>query len=250
MASGGRGGSGGIAVTAEGGYALVTLERAGVLAVVDLLEWTVTRLVPLGAGPRGVVVDPVDATVYCALAGQGELAVVHLDGVDLSNVDGTPQFEEDTRRCGAELCRARSRRRPGPGPLTSLPGEPRSPPGRSGVACTTWKAASTCLCLHVPPAREVRSRPEAGRLPRSWVPPGRVLLRIAALHAATTNDLVQELAVSAATVSHHTGVLRHSALITTERSGVSVRHALTPLGESLLGAHGVPGGRPPPGGSV
>lgn len=78
----------------------------------------------------------------------------------------------------------------------------------------------------------------------------RVLLRIAALHAATTNDLVQELAVSAATVSHHTGVLRHSALITTERSGVSVRHALTPLGESLLGAHGVPAGRPPPGGSV
>ncbi|MER6239714.1 hypothetical protein ABT185_27235 [Streptomyces clavifer] len=84
----------GIAVTAEGGYALVRLERAGVLAVVDLLEWTVTRLVPLGAGPRGIVIDPADGTVYCALAGQRSLAVVHLDGVDLSNADGTPQFEE------------------------------------------------------------------------------------------------------------------------------------------------------------
>lgn len=84
----------GIAVTAEGGYALVTLERVGVLAVVDLLEWTVTRLVPLGAGPRGIFIDPADGTVYCALAGQGSLAVVHLDGVDLSNADGAPQFEE------------------------------------------------------------------------------------------------------------------------------------------------------------
>ncbi|MFD5872231.1 YncE family protein [Streptomyces sp. NPDC060322] len=84
----------GIAVTGEGGYALVTLERAGALAVVDLLEWTVTRMVPLGAGPREITIDPADATVYCALAGQRSLAVVHLDGVDLSNTDGTPQFEE------------------------------------------------------------------------------------------------------------------------------------------------------------
>ncbi|MET8746201.1 hypothetical protein [Streptomyces sp. NPDC004728] len=78
----------------------------------------------------------------------------------------------------------------------------------------------------------------------------RVLLRIFALQVATTSDLVQELAVSAATVSHHTGVLRHSCLITTEREGVSVHHALTPLGRSLLGAHGVPGARCPAGGSL
>ncbi|WP_406518226.1 YncE family protein [Streptomyces sp. NBC_00826] len=84
----------GIALTGEGGYALVTLERAGAFAVVDLLEWTVTRVIVLGVGPRGIVIDPDDATVYCALAGQGALAVVHLDGVDLSNLDGTPQFEE------------------------------------------------------------------------------------------------------------------------------------------------------------
>lgn len=78
----------------------------------------------------------------------------------------------------------------------------------------------------------------------------RILLRIAALKVATTSDLVQELTVSAATVSHHTGVLRHSALITTEREGVSVHHALTPLGRSLLGAHGVPGPGRPAGGSL
>ncbi|GGZ61715.1 hypothetical protein GCM10010371_21380 [Streptomyces subrutilus] len=84
----------GVAVTGEGDYALVTLERIGALAVVDLLEWTVTRLVPLGARPRGLVIDPADTTVYCALAGQRALAVVHLDGVDLSTTDGRPQFEE------------------------------------------------------------------------------------------------------------------------------------------------------------
>ncbi|MER5966857.1 YncE family protein [Streptomyces sp. NPDC002057] len=83
----------GIAVTGEGGYALVSLERVGALAMVDLLDWAVTRVVPVGAGPRGVTIDPADATVYCALAGQRSLAVVHLDGVDLSNTDGSPQFE-------------------------------------------------------------------------------------------------------------------------------------------------------------
>ncbi|MFF3020039.1 ArsR/SmtB family transcription factor [Streptomyces sp. NPDC057939] len=68
-----------------------------------------------------------------------------------------------------------------------------------------------------------------------------VLLLIAIHAKATTNDLVDELSVSAATVSHHTSVLRHSALITTRRDGVSVHHDLTPLGDTLLRAHGLPG---------
>ncbi|MGW6875905.1 ArsR/SmtB family transcription factor [Streptomyces xanthophaeus] len=68
-----------------------------------------------------------------------------------------------------------------------------------------------------------------------------VLVLIAVHARATTSDLVEDLAVSAATVSHHTSVLRHSDLITTRRDGVSVHHALTPLGESLLHAHGLPG---------
>ncbi|MFD5208718.1 ArsR family transcriptional regulator (plasmid) [Streptomyces anulatus] len=71
----------------------------------------------------------------------------------------------------------------------------------------------------------------------------RVLVRIAARDQATTSDLVGELEVSAATVSHHTAVLRESALITSRRDGGSVRHTITPLGLSLLGAHGLPGAR-------
>ncbi|MEV6575728.1 YncE family protein [Streptomyces sp. NPDC051577] len=83
----------GAAVLGEGGYALVALERAGSLAVIDLLEWTLTRQIPVGAGPRGITIDPADRTVYCALAHESAVAVVHLDGVDLSNTDGHPQHE-------------------------------------------------------------------------------------------------------------------------------------------------------------
>ncbi|WP_404950910.1 ArsR family transcriptional regulator [Streptomyces sp. ARC12] len=71
----------------------------------------------------------------------------------------------------------------------------------------------------------------------------RVLVRVAVRDQATTSDLVGELGVSAATVSHHTAVLRESALITSRRDGGSVRHTITPLGLSLLGAHGLPGAR-------
>ncbi|TXS34286.1 YncE family protein [Streptomyces sp. gb1(2016)] len=88
----GPGGASG-AVELEGGFALVTLERLGAIAVVDLMEWSVTRLIPVGPRPRGIVVDPDDRTVYCPLPLTGGLAVIHLDGVDLSNEDGVPQFE-------------------------------------------------------------------------------------------------------------------------------------------------------------
>lgn len=88
----GFGGASG-AVEVEDGFALVALERLGVIAVVDLLEWSVTRTIPVGARPRGIVVDPDDRTVYCPLPVVGGVAVVHLDGVDLSTEDGVPQFE-------------------------------------------------------------------------------------------------------------------------------------------------------------
>ncbi|MFE9374742.1 ArsR/SmtB family transcription factor [Streptomyces sp. NPDC006711] len=67
-----------------------------------------------------------------------------------------------------------------------------------------------------------------------------VLQQIADMAPATTNDIAAALEVSAATVSHHTGVLSRSQLITTRRDGASVRHTLTPLGRSLLRAHGLP----------
>ncbi|MGW8333011.1 ArsR/SmtB family transcription factor [Streptomyces sp. NPDC055897] len=68
----------------------------------------------------------------------------------------------------------------------------------------------------------------------------RVLRQIGSRAPATTNEIVAALEVSAATVSHHTGVLGRSGLITTRRDGASVRHTLTPLGRSLLDAHGLP----------
>ncbi|MGW8726290.1 ArsR/SmtB family transcription factor [Streptomyces sp. NPDC055808] len=67
-----------------------------------------------------------------------------------------------------------------------------------------------------------------------------VLRQVANRAPATTNEIVAALEVSAATVSHHTGVLGRSGLITTRRDGASVRHTLTPLGRSLLDAHGLP----------
>ncbi|MFE4861526.1 ArsR/SmtB family transcription factor [Streptomyces sp. NPDC056670] len=67
-----------------------------------------------------------------------------------------------------------------------------------------------------------------------------VLRQVAKRAPATTSEIVAALEVSAATVSHHTGVLGRSGLITTRRDGASVRHTLTPLGRSLLDAHGLP----------
>lgn len=56
-------GGGPASVVAVGnGFVLVTLERAGVVAVVDLLEHSVTRLIPVGGGPRGLAADPADLT--------------------------------------------------------------------------------------------------------------------------------------------------------------------------------------------
>ncbi|MFE9374741.1 YncE family protein [Streptomyces sp. NPDC006711] len=89
----------GIAVTGQDGFALVALERCGLLAVVDLFDWCVTRCIRVGRGPRHLAIDPDDGTVYCALAGDGRLAVLHLDGVDLSTTDGQPQL--DTLATGA-----------------------------------------------------------------------------------------------------------------------------------------------------
>ncbi|MFE3688537.1 ArsR/SmtB family transcription factor [Streptomyces sp. NPDC059095] len=73
-----------------------------------------------------------------------------------------------------------------------------------------------------------------------------VLRQIGSCAPATTRDIVAALEVSAATLSHHTGVLGRSGLITTRRDGASVRHSLTPLGRSLLDAHGLPSAPPAP----
>jgi DNA-binding transcriptional ArsR family regulator len=50
----------------------------------------------------------------------------------------------------------------------------------------------------------------------------------------SAGDIARRLAVSAATVSQHTAVLRANGLIVTRRHGVATWHGLTPLGVALL----------------
>ncbi|MFJ6438583.1 ArsR/SmtB family transcription factor [Streptomyces sp. NPDC091416] len=65
-----------------------------------------------------------------------------------------------------------------------------------------------------------------------------VLLIVAERPHCTTSALAEGIGVSAATISHHTTVLRSSGLITTRRSGGGVHHALAALGEVLLSGVG------------
>ncbi|MBZ4320458.1 ArsR/SmtB family transcription factor [Streptomyces huiliensis] len=51
---------------------------------------------------------------------------------------------------------------------------------------------------------------------------------------AGTAELARRTRTSAATAGHHATVLRGAGLITTERDGTGVRHALTPMGRALL----------------
>ncbi|NUR99385.1 MAG: winged helix-turn-helix transcriptional regulator [Kribbellaceae bacterium] len=66
--------------------------------------------------------------------------------------------------------------------------------------------------------------------------------RAAALEATvsgcTTTELAKRCNISAAAASHQATVLREAGLITTRRSGASVRHEITQLGIWLLSGHG------------
>lgn len=56
----------------------------------------------------------------------------------------------------------------------------------------------------------------------------------------TTTQLAEQLAVSAASASEHTAVLRRAGLVASRREGRAVRHMATPLGLELLGAETAP----------
>ncbi|MER5780525.1 helix-turn-helix domain-containing protein [Streptomyces mobaraensis] len=65
---------------------------------------------------------------------------------------------------------------------------------------------------------------------------GRTRARVlaAAATGGSTAELARSAGVSPASASEHATVLRTAGLITTRRTGPSVRHALTPLGRALL----------------
>ncbi|WP_051696123.1 ArsR/SmtB family transcription factor [Streptomyces sp. NRRL S-244] len=74
--------------------------------------------------------------------------------------------------------------------------------------------------------------------------------RARTLHAAAspagTAELARRTRTSPATASHHATVLRSAGLLTTERDGSGVRHALTPLGRALLHGRAHTGDGAPP----
>lgn len=53
-----------VAFTPDGRYALITVETVNRAYVVEVESLKVTRFIPTGPGPRGLVVDGVDSTVY------------------------------------------------------------------------------------------------------------------------------------------------------------------------------------------
>lgn len=59
-------------------------------------------------------------------------------------------------------------------------------------------------------------------------------LEVLAGNACTTSELAKQLDSALATASQHAAVLRESGLVTTQRMGQAVLHAITPLGLALL----------------
>jgi DNA-binding transcriptional ArsR family regulator len=62
----------------------------------------------------------------------------------------------------------------------------------------------------------------------------RAAVLLAAHGGCTTGELAVRLGVSAATISHHTAVLRDAGLINSTRVANTVRHSLTRLGQALV----------------
>lgn len=94
-----------VAFTEDNRYALLTLERESVVAVVDTESLQVTRYIPVGPAPRGVTVN--EETMYSVAFsramsvtpgapqfGPHTVTVVQLDSVDLATAEGTPNTSE------------------------------------------------------------------------------------------------------------------------------------------------------------
>ncbi|WP_380280817.1 ArsR/SmtB family transcription factor [Kitasatospora purpeofusca] len=109
------------------------------------------------------------------------------------------------------------------------------------MAMTDNRGPEHPLVLHYPLARDLATyrtvwaateEPAGALVALLGATRARVLR--AAAEPAGTAELARRTGTSAATASHHATVLRAAGLLTTERAGPGVRHALTPLGQALL----------------
>lgn len=103
-----------IAYSPDNEFAYATIERTSSVAVIDMRDLRVTRYIPVGPAPRGVVVDEADGTIYCAAFARAvplprrpegvpgprnpsrphSVTVIRVDGLDLSSDEGDAEFEE------------------------------------------------------------------------------------------------------------------------------------------------------------
>ncbi|MFD4862479.1 YncE family protein [Streptomyces atratus] len=98
-----------VAFTPDGRHALVTVESISRVYVIDVDTLQVVRHVPVGPGPRGLVIDPGDDTAYITnfaranmmhsgdnhpLFGPNSLTMVDLTSAPLDRDEGTFTYEE------------------------------------------------------------------------------------------------------------------------------------------------------------
>lgn len=69
-----------VAFSPDNRYALVTLERESLIAVIDMSTFEVARYLPTGPSPRGIAVDDTDFTIYSAAFSRGAVAHVGQPG--------------------------------------------------------------------------------------------------------------------------------------------------------------------------
>jgi YVTN family beta-propeller protein len=96
-----------VAFTPDNEFALLTLERRSVVAVVSMGDLKVTRYISVGPGPRGIAVDDNDGAFYISCFARFEvtdptwpkfephsITIVRPDRIDLSADEGQPEFDE------------------------------------------------------------------------------------------------------------------------------------------------------------
>ncbi|MFD9962792.1 ArsR/SmtB family transcription factor [Amycolatopsis sp. NPDC058986] len=99
------------------------------------------------------------------------------------------------------------------------------------------------------PAFDVIARRPARALAR-LLGPTRAAVLVALRQPRTTGELARLAGISAPSASQHTAALRDAGLVVSRRTGRSVRHELTPLGDALITANDEPTADLSPGAST